>query len=318
MAVSATGLPRRRSGEATRRTTDHRRRGYGWYLSPLMILFLVVVALPFLANFAISFFSWRGGRSDMVWIGLENYRRLAGDGQFWDSFVNSLLMIVAVTVVPTVIGVVLAAVLFDYLGRRFGGGAVAVLRGAYYLPQILPIAVAGFIWAWILDTRAGSLNAILRTVGVDRPPDWLGSPDFAIYAVMLMLIWLQIGYPTVIFMAALERIDPELHEAAELDGAGWLRKFFAITLPQIRPEGFVVTLTATVAALKVFAPILILTGGGPEGSTVVPSYYAYRQFFELSQVGYGAAIATVMSGVIFLVALVLLTWQRYSDRREQI
>ncbi|UFU06356.1 carbohydrate ABC transporter permease [Ruania halotolerans] len=290
--------------------------GYGWYLAPALLLFAAVIVLPFVANVAISLHRWRGGQSEMRWVGLENYRRLLADGAFWDSFGNSLAMIVAVTVIPTIIGVVLAAVLFDHLARKFGPTAIAVLRGSYYLPQILPIAVAGFIWSWILASRDGSLNVLLRTVGVTEAPDWLGDPDLALYAVMLVLVWLQIGYPTVIFMAALERIDPSLHEAAALDGAGWFRRFGAITLPQIRPEGFVVTLTATVAALKVFAPILILTAGGPEGSTVVPSYYAYRNFFELSRVGYGATISTVMAAVIFVVALGLLLWQRHADRQE--
>ncbi|RCK68123.1 sugar ABC transporter permease [Desertihabitans brevis] len=279
----------------------------------MAVLFTVVVAGPFLANVFFSLFSWRGGRAPLRWNGVENYTELFTDAEFWLAFTNSLFMIAAVTVVPTLIGLLLAAMLFDYLGRRFGAAAISVLRGAYYLPQILPVAVAGFIWAWILATRDGALNAILSAFGPEVAPDWLGSPQLAVYAVMLMLIWLQIGYPTVIFMAALERIDPELYEAAELDGAGWWSRFVLITLPQIRPEVFVVVLTATVAALKVFAPILILTGGGPEGSTVVPSYYAYRNFFELSRVGYGSTIATVMSLVIFVVAAALLHWQRRSD-----
>ncbi|WNB87493.1 sugar ABC transporter permease [Cellulomonas sp. ATA003] len=223
-------------------------------------------------------------------------------------------MIVAIVVIPTLIGILLAAMLFDYIGNNFGSRAAAFLRATYYLPQILPIAVAGFIWAWILDPQNGSFNTFLRSVGVDSPPDWLGNPDLAIYSVMLMLVWLQIGYPVVIFMAALQRVDPALYEAAQLDGANWWRRFRAITVPQIRPEVFIVVLTATVGALKVFAPILILTGGGPEGSTVVPSYYAYRNFFELSRVGYGATIATVMSIVIFIVAAIMLIWQRRSEQ----
>ena len=120
--------------------------------------------------------------------------------------------------------------------------------------------------------------------------------------VMLVLVWVQIGYPVVIFMSALQRVDPELYEAAELDGAGWWRRFRAITIPQIKPETFVVVLTCTVAALKVFGPIYVLTRGGPEGSTLVPSYYSYLNFFDKSKVGYGAAIATVLTLVIVIVA----------------
>ncbi|HEV6953188.1 MAG TPA: sugar ABC transporter permease, partial [Promicromonospora sp.] len=125
------------------------------------------------------------------------------------------------------------------------------------------------------------------------------------------------GYPVVIFMAALQRVDPELYEAAELDGAGWWDRFRAITVPQIRPETFVVTLTCTVAALKVFGPIYVLTRGGPESSTLVPSYYSYLSFFDKSQVGYGSAIATVLTLVIVVVALVILGLQNRAERRER-
>jgi ABC-type sugar transport system permease subunit len=301
---------------ATRRT---RRRGsYWWYLVPIAVGFTAVVAVPFMMNVGVSLFKWKGGMAPFRWYGLGNYVDLIHDDDFWLSFQNSVFMIVAIVVIPTLIGILLAAVLFDYLGRKFGSRTAAFLRATYYLPQILPIAVAGFIWSSILDPSSGSINTFLQLVGVGDPPDWLGDPDLALYSVMLMLVWLQIGYPVVIFMAALSRIDPELHEAAELDGAGWWSRFRAITVPQIRPEVFIVVLTATVSALKVFAPILILTGGGPEGSTVVPSYYAYRNFFELSQVGYGSAIATVMSVVIFIVAAVMLSWQRRVDHEQQV
>jgi raffinose/stachyose/melibiose transport system permease protein len=294
-----------------------RRRGPYWlYLAPLAAGFLAVVAVPFAMNVYTSLFHWKGGLAPMRWAGLENYVTLFTDDTFWRSFQNSIAMIAAITVIPTIIGILLAALLFDYLGRRYGDKSISVLRATYYLPQILPIAVAGFIWSTILNTQQGSLNLILKGIGVQSPPDWLGDPNVAIYSVMLMLVWLQIGYPVVIFMSALQRVDPELYEAAELDGAGWWRRFQAITIPQIRPEIFVVVLTATIAALKVFAPILILTGGGPENSTIVPSYYAYRNFFELSRVGYGSTIATVMSVVIFLVAAAMLTWQHRENRKE--
>lgn len=316
MTATATATRTARPVTAPKRRSLERRGTYWLYLLPLAAGFLVVVAAPFVVNVYTSLFHWKGGLAPMRWAGLENYVDLFADATFWRSFQNTFAMIVAITVIPTIIGILLAALLFDYLGRRYGDKAIAVLRATYYVPQILPIAVAGFIWAWILDTQKGSISLTLKNLGVASPPDWLGDPNIAIYAVMLMLIWLQIGYPVVIFMSALQRVDPELYEAAELDGAGWWRRFQAITIPQIRPEIFVVVLTATIAALKVFAPILILTGGGPEESTIVPSYYAYRNFFELSRVGYGSAIATVMSVVIFVVATVMLVWQHRENRKE--
>ncbi|MBM6980545.1 MAG: sugar ABC transporter permease [Actinomyces succiniciruminis] len=255
--------------------------------------------------------------SPMRFIGLDNYAQLLDDAKFWASFRNSLLMIVAMVIIPTLIGLVLAAVLFDYIGKHFGSRTAATLRAMYYLPQILPISVAGIVWNWILNSQTGAVNTILRGLGVTDPPNWLGSTSTALGSVMFVLIWIQIGYPTVIFMSALQRVDPELYEAAELDGAGWFARFRAITVPQIRPETFVIVLTCTIAALKVFAPIYVLTRGGPESSTLVPSYYSYLNFFDKSKVGYGAAISTVLTIVIIVIAGVIQVFQNRSARREE-
>jgi raffinose/stachyose/melibiose transport system permease protein len=303
---------------ARRSTLEARSRsGYGRYLVPGVVAFVVVLLVPFVGNIYISLHSWRGGRSQMRWVGLDNYAALLHDEKFWTSFSNSVYMIVAMVLVPTVIGLLIAAVLFDYVGKKFHGRVASFMRACYYLPQILPITVAGIIWGWILRAPDGALDQILAGLGVADPPNWLGDPDYALYAVMLVLIWAQIGYPVVIFMSALQRVDPELYEAAELDGAGWSARFRAITIPQIRPETFVVVLTCTVAALKVFAPIYVLTGGGPESSTYVPSYYSYLTFFTKSQIGYGSAIASVLALVIVVVAGAILFAQNRSERRER-
>lgn len=299
-----------------------RRRRAGWvgylpYLIPGALAFIVIIGYPLVMNVYYSLFKWKGGLAPMRWYGLGNYADLLADEAFWTSFRNSISMVVAMVIVPTLIGLVLAAVLFDYLGRRFGSKVAAVLRATYYLPQILPVAVAGVVWNWILNAQDGAVNVILTSLGVADPPDWLGNPALAMPSVMLVLIWVQIGYPVVIFMAALQRVDPELYEAAELDGAGWWSRFRAITLPQIKPETFVVTLTCTVAALKVFAPVYVLTRGGPEGTTLVPSYYSFLNFFDKSKVGYGAAVATVLTLVIILVAAVILFFQARAERRER-
>ncbi|HOA26274.1 MAG TPA: sugar ABC transporter permease [Arachnia sp.] len=300
-----------RGGRAPAPPRERPERPRYWaYLAPMAAGFLIIVAIPLVMNVWFSLHNWQGGASEMTWVGLGNYVELMQDPTFWQSFRNTLYMIVAIVVVPTLVGLLLASVLFNLVAPRVGERTAAFLRGSYYLPQILPIAVAGFMWSWILDTDGGALNAVLTAIGVASPPDWLGSADVAIYGIMLMLIWLQLGYPVVIFMAALGRVDPSIYEAADVDGASWWSQFTRITLPELKPEIFIVTLTALVGALKVFAPILILTGGGPEGSTVVPSYYAYRNFFELSRVGYGAAISNVMALLILVIAIGMLVFQR--------
>lgn len=300
-----------------RASSARRRRGYWPYLIPGAVMFTGVIVVPFGMNLYFSMTRWPG-LGTPTWIGFENYSRLLQDETFWLSFRNSVAMLVAMVVVPTLIGLLLAAVLFDYLGKRFGARAASVLRATYYLPQILPIVVAGILWSWILNPQTGALNVALRGLGPEALAlNWLGDTTTALPTVMTVLVWAQIGYPVVIFMAALARVDPELYEAAELDGAGWFRRFRAITLAQIRPETFVVTLTCTIAALKVFGPIYVLTGGGPENSTNVPSYFAYQNFFPKSQVGYGAAIATVLTVIVIVVALVFIRFQARSERRGE-
>ncbi|WP_448631597.1 carbohydrate ABC transporter permease [Cellulomonas soli] len=301
-------------------TTGRRSRqwiGYLPYLLPGLVAFTLVILVPFGMNVFYSLHKWKGGNAPMRWYGLGNYTDLMHDEKFLTSFQNSIWMIVAMVVVPTLLGLILAAVLFDVLGKRFGPRTASVLRATYYLPQILPVAVAGVLWNWILNSQTGAINEILRSLGVDNPPNWLGDTTTALPTVMLVLIWIQIGYPVVIFMSALQRVDPELYEAAELDGAGWMHRFRAITIPQIKPETFVITLTCTVAALKVFGPIYVLTRGGPESSTLVPSYYSYLNFFDKSKVGYGAAIANVLTLLIIVVAVAIMVLQARSARREE-
>ncbi|MCF6470764.1 sugar ABC transporter permease [Nonomuraea sp. MG754425] len=280
-----------------------RTRGYWLYLLPSLLLFLAVIVVPFLMNVGASFTRWSGVGTPR-WIGLDNYARLLEDARFWESFQHNVGLIVAMAVVPTAIGLVLAAALFDYIGRRFGARTASALRAMYYLPQVLPVAVAGVVWGWMLHPSYGAVNQIL---GLDL--DWLGDPDLALATVMGVMVWFQLGYPVVIFMAGLQRVDPSYYEAAEIDGASWWRKFWHITIPQIRPEIFVVLLTCTIAALKVFGPIFVLTRGGPGNATMVPSYFSYLNFFQKSNVGYGSAIATVLALLIIVVTFLFLRVQ---------
>ncbi|GHH76371.1 ABC transporter permease [Streptomyces sulfonofaciens] len=293
------------------------RGPYVLFLLPGLLAFLAVIVVPFLMNTGVSLTDWQGVGSPK-WAGLANYRRLASDAAFWESFRHSLAMVVAMAAVPTAIGLVLAAGLFDFVAKHFGTRVAAVLRACFYLPQVLPIAVAGIVWSWILAPQDGSLNALLGAVGLGAlQQDWLGDPDLALYSVMAVMVWVQIGFPLVVFMAGLQRADPRLHEAAELDGAGWWRRFWHVTLPQLRPEIAVVLLWCTIAALKVFGAVYVLTKGGPGGATDVPSYFSFQNFFEKTQVGYGSAVSTVLTVIIMVPALGALRLQTRAEDDAQ-
>ena len=290
--------------------------GFGVFLLPGITAFLLIIIIPFLTNIGISFTKW-GGVRPPVWIGLSNYQRLISDSVFWLSFRNNLILLLAMTVIPTIVGLLLATFLFDYITNNFGQGVSSFFRAGFYLPQILPSAVIGIVWAWILQPDWGVVNFVLKGIGLTSlAHDWLGDPSTALFAVMFVLVWFQLGYPIVIFMAALQRVDPELLEAASIDGASWLQKFWYITIHLIRPEILVVVLTTTIYTLKIFGQVYVLTRGGPGNATSVPSYYAYKQFFETQQVGYGSTVSVAMAVIIILLTILFINIQSRRENAE--
>ena len=291
-------------------------RGYVYFLLPGFILFILVIGFPFIMSLYISFTKWSGVGMPKF-IGLANYAKAIKDTVFWASFRNNILMIFAVTIIPTIIGLFLSVFMFGYVSKNLGNKTVSFFRAAYYLPQILPVAIAGIVWGWILSPNQGALNTLLRTIGLDNfTRNWLGDPHTALPSVMGIMVWFQIGYPLVIFLSALQRVDPQVLEAADVDGASWFDKFI-INMYMIRPEILVVILTSTIYALKLFSQIYVLTRGGPGTATIVPSYFAYQNFFEKTNVGYGSAIAMIMTVIIIMLEVLFITKQnKIADEGE--
>lgn len=287
--------------------------GYGYFLIPGITIFLFLIILPFLANIGLSFTKWQGiGTPE--WIGLDNYRRAMGDSIFWMSFKNNLYLIIAMTIVPTIIGLLLAVVLFDYIHNRFGSKWSSFFRAGFYLPQIVPVVVAAIVWKWIYQPNWGALNWFLSSIGLENlTQNWLGDARLALPSVMVMLVWFQIGYPLVIFMSGLQRVDPQIYEAAKMDGANWFQTFLYITIHLIRPEIAVVVVTTMIAALKTFGPIYAMTSGGPGNATTVASYFAWKNFFERSNVGYGSTMATVLTLIVLVMTYFFI---RVQQQRE--
>lgn len=290
-------------------------RSYSLYLIPGTIGFILIVLIPQLANFGLSFTAWKGVGTPRP-VGLQNYHRLLTDDQFWGSMYHTLLFIVSMTVIPVCIGLVLAALLFDYVRDQFGEWVSSFFRAGFYLPQILPVTVAGVLWGWILNP-VGVINITLKAIGLDNlAQNWIGDATYALAAVSLVIVWIQVGYCLVVFMAGLSRIDPSLYEAAELDGANWWSRLVTITIPLLAPEIFVVVLTTLIAALKVFAPIFVITAGGPDNATLVPSYLTYYHFFTTQRVGYAAAIAVVQTTLTIALAVIFLRFQSQQESKE--
>jgi len=300
---------------AAQGTYATQRWGYYFYLIPGVLGFLLVVLIPQVSNFVLSFTTWKGVGLPR-WVGMQNYQRLITDDQFWGSMIHTLLFIISMTIIPVIIGLVLAALLFDYIRDQWGEQVSSLFRAGFYLPQILPITTAGVLWGWILSP-IGVVNIILKGIGLaPLAQNWVGDATWALPSVSFMIVWIQVGYCLVVFMSGLSRIDPSLYEAAELDGAGWWQRLTAITIPMLAPEIFVVVLTTLIAALKVFAPIFVLTAGGPDNATLVPSYLTYYHFFTTQRVGYAASIAVVQMALTVVLAIIFLRFQAQQQAKE--
>lgn len=281
-------------------------RGYAGFLIPGVLAFLIIVIAPFAANIYISFTKWKGVGTPL-WVGPDNYQRAFHDKTFWASFQNNMQLVIAMTVIPTVIGLLLAVFLYDNITHHFGPRVASIFRAGFYLPQIMPLVVAAIVWRWIYQPDWGILNWGLDHVGLDQfSHNWLGLRDTALKSIMGMMIWFQLGYPLVIFMSALQRVDPQYYEAASIDGASWIQKVTRITVPLIRPEIYVVILTTAIHSMKVFAPVYAMTRGGPGTATYVASYFSYKNFFERPNVGYGAAIATLLTIIIIGLSAIFI------------
>jgi raffinose/stachyose/melibiose transport system permease protein len=283
------------------------------FLLPGLLLFLVIIIIPFIINIAYSFTEWSGA-GPSTFVGFDNYVRAVTDGKFWISFYNNLLLIVAMVIVPTILGIVLAIMLFEVLKKGPLRRAAGVFRACLYVPQIIAIVVSAVAWKWLLNPSWGALNYLLKSLHIiSEDVNWLGDSSIAIYSIMALMTWYQIGYALVVFVSALERLNPEILESAAIDGAPLRTVVRAIILPQITFEISVVVLTTLIAAFKVFGPVYAMTKGGPGDSTSVFSFYSYKSFFERSQVGYGSTVSTIIAILIMLVTFVFI-W--YRNKRE--
>lgn len=281
---------------------------YYLFLIPGFLLFVPIIIIPFFMNIIFSLTDW-SGVGKFNFIGLANYFMAFKDEVFWISFKNNLFILISITSFPMIIALFLSVILYDIAARKRGIWLVNFFRAGYYLPQIIAISASAIAWLWIYQPNWGAANWFLKLFNIE-PVNWLGDPKTAMLSILIMMVWFQIGYPLVIFMSALQRIDPQLYEAATIDGAGWWRNLVSITIPQIIGEISVVFLTTMIFALKVFAPVYAMTrSGGPGHSTHVAGYFAFKNFFERADVGYGSAIAMILSLIVIVITIIFIKVQ---------
>lgn len=276
------------------------------YLLPTFLIFVPFVLAPFLHTLGLSFFDW-DGLTDWRYAGLANYREALGSPLVRAAFLHALILILFFGVLP-----ILLALLIASASARARVPGDTTLRALIFMPQVMSTVVVGVTWSWIVAFD-GPLNQLLRAVGLSAlANDWLGSYQWALPTVGVMGAWALTGLCVALFVAGMQQIPATLYDAAAIDGAGRWREFFAVTLPGLRGPIAVALTVTVIAALRAFDIVFVTTRGGPGNTTLVPGFLIYRRAFEDGRIGSAAAIAALLSGVVFSFAFAI---NRYADRK---
>lgn len=283
-----------------------KRKGRGRFiflcLTPAVILFIIFMVIPTFDVFRMSLFKWGGYTDDKTFVGLQNFVKLFQSDKFYQSFQNSILLIVLVTIVTFGFALVFAAVLTreKIKGQNF-------FRVIFYIPNILSIVVISAIFSAIYDPNSGLLNSMLSLFkGNENPILWLGNQKIVIYSIAIAMVWQAIGYYMVMYMASMANIPESLYESASLEGAGRISQFFTITLPLIWTNIRTTLTFFVISNINMsFLFVKAMTNGGPDGASNVFLSYMYQEAYTNSSYGYGMAIGVVVFTFSFALAAIL-------------
>lgn len=308
--------PRRRSGlaETTSRTLLARVRDVrvqGWlFVLPALSAYAVFVLWPVIQTFKYSLYQW-DGVLPARWVGLANFKTVFTDSELTGVLKHAFELMIFFSAIPVLLGLLVATVMRRIASRRVSSTARAVL----FLPQVVPLVAAGIAWNWVLSST-GVVNQGLELVGLGSVTRaWLGDFGTALPAVGVIGAWVLLGLCTVLLLAGMSKIDPTLYEAAQLDGAGPIREFFAVTLPSLRQEIAVCVTITVIAALSAFDIVYIATRGGPGNQTMVPGLEIYQLAFFNRQVGLASALAVVLM-LLVLICILPIQWLARSGRDQ--
>jgi raffinose/stachyose/melibiose transport system permease protein len=266
------------------------------FVAPAAILFGFAVLLPMVLTVGYSFTEWNGF-GPMTFVGLDNYVRAAGDAVFRGSFVHVLIYIAATLVLEVMVGLLLAGL----VSARRGG---LWFRVAIFTPVMLPMVVVAILWAFVYNPDFGLVNAGLAAVGLEELQRvWLGDTSTALLAVSVVSGWVFAGFYMMIFYAAFRQVPSEVLEAARMDGAGEWALFRRIKVPMIRNAVGVAVLLCVTGGFQGFDLFFVLTNGGPYGATEIPTTYLVKTVFRNGDVGYGSAMAVVLTVIVLGVGL---------------
>ncbi|MEU6201221.1 sugar ABC transporter permease [Streptomyces sp. NPDC047061] len=260
-----------------------------WFVLPAAALYAFAVIVPAVQGSLFAFTDWDGVSTAKQWVGLHQFRSIIDDPNSLTAIKNTLLIAVTVTVVQNAIGLLIALGVNSQIKSR------NVLRVLFFAPVVITSIAVGFLWQNILAPE-GALNQVLKDIGFGGlRQNWLGDPKVAIWAIIMVVIWQFVGYSMVIFLAGLQGIPDEVIEAAALDGAGPVRRFWYIVRPMLAPAFTINLMLSLIGGFKLFDQVFVMTQGGPGGATDTISTLIYKNAFQLGRFSYGAALAVVLS-----------------------
>ncbi|NSZ19914.1 carbohydrate ABC transporter permease [Agrobacterium vitis] len=266
------------------------------FVGPLMIFIAVFTYVPILMSLNLSVRQWNFMSPDMPFVGLRNYEELFASREFWNSlWVTSLFAILSVPLRLGAALVIASRLVRETLPSR-------VLRGALFLPSVTSTVSIAVVFSWVFSTDYGMVNAALGWLGLGRP-QWLQNPGLALWVLILVNTWKQLGYDIVIYIAGLQAIPQELYDAAAVDGGRGFHIFRRITLPLVMPTTYFLLVISVIEAFQIFTIVNVMTHGGPAGATDMLVNLLYEIGFVLFDIGKGSALAVILFALLMVLAL---------------
>jgi multiple sugar transport system permease protein len=267
------------------------------FILPNLIGFAVFTLVPMALSMLLAFMNWDGANK-ISWAGLDNFVELFRDTTFRIALGNTLYYVIFTVPITMAVALGLALLLnLPIRGRNF-------FRTTFFFPYVASLVAVAVVWNMIFNPAAGPVNQLLMSLGVQNPPRWTASVDWAMPTVIMASVWKGMGYYMLIYLAGLQGIPVSLYEAASVDGASAWQKFRYITLPMLTPATFFVSIMCTIAAFKVFDLILVMTEGGPGRATNVLVIQIYNTAFREFRFGYSSAIAMVLFAIVLIVTVI--------------
>ena len=279
-------------------TKDTRRNVAGWcFVAPQVIGYLCFVALPLLFSLYLCFAEWNF-IDFPTFVGVDNFKYVFNDRIFWKSIGNTLVYIVITD--PLTICISLGLAILTNRKLPF----MKFFRAALFLPMVTSTVAIAMVWFFIYEPTGGVLNTILMWMGVSNPPQWLQDTFFAKIAIIILTVWLKMGYYYIIFDAAVKNVPKEQYEAADLDGANAFTKIRKILLPAIGPQMFFVSVMLFIDVFNMFSEVYIMTNGGPDYSTYTLSMYIYHYAFSEFEMGKAAVGSWVLFALVGIITFI--------------